>query len=184
MNALIAYYSNEGSTAMVAEGLAQAVKGTTRRIVSRGTAGPGSILAAMLGLGTRLVDADYDLNGYDVVVVMTPIWAGSPTPAVNTFITHAGFRDKRTFFVTVGASPTNPRAIARMERRLKARGAVIVGHQEVLGKAPRMSAPAKGKEADVPAQPDRTDDELLAEGIAIARRLETTLASEAEEAHS
>ena len=157
MNALIVYYSNEGSTAKVAEGLAQTTGGIVRQLVSRKGAGPGSILAALLGLGTRLVDADYDVSNSDVVILMTPVWAGSPAPAINSFIAHAQLRDKRVFFVTVGISPTNPRAVAQMERRLKARGGLVIGHQEVLGKTPSMSAPAKGKEASSPhkARPHR-----------------------------
>ena len=86
MNVLIVYYSNEGSTAKVAEGLAQATGGTVRQLIDKRAAGPWSIIAALLGLGTRLVGADYDVSGRDVVVVMTPVWAGSPTPAINTFI--------------------------------------------------------------------------------------------------
>jgi flavodoxin len=181
MNILIAYYSNEGSTAKVAEGLAQATGGTVRQLVDKRTAGPGSIVAALLGLGTRLVGADYDVSGRDVVVLMTPVWAGSPTPAINTFIAHAQLRDKHAFFVTVGVSPTNPHAIARLERRLKSRGALVVGHQEVLGKQPKMSGPAEGKEPQVPTTPDPTDEELIAAGTAIARTLEAALAPAANE---
>ena len=172
MNALIAYYSNEGSTAKVAEGLTQTIQGTVRRLVDRRAAGLGSMAAAFLGLGTRLVGADYDVSGCDVVVLMTPIWAGCPTPAFNTFVARAQLLGKNVFFVTVGASLTNPRAVAAMERRLKARGALVIGHQEVLGRQPLMSSASKSKEPRVPARPDPTDDELLAEGIAIARTLE------------
>ncbi len=182
MNVLIVYYSNEGSTAKVAEGLAQATGGTVRQLIDKRAAGPWSIIAALLGLGTRLVGADYDVSGRDVVVVMTPVWAGSPTPAINTFIARAQLRDKRAFFVSVGASPTNPRTVALMERRLKARGALVVGHQEILGKQPRMSAPAKGKEPQVPAQPDPTDEELIEDGTAIAHTLEAALAPGTSEA--
>jgi flavodoxin len=178
------YYSNEGSTAQVAHGLAKAAGGSVRKLVDQRSAGPGSIMAALLGLGTRLVGADYDVSDRNVVVLMTPIWAGSPTPAINTFIARAQLRDKCVFFVTVGLSPTNPRAVARMERRLKARGALLVGHQEVLGKTPRMSAPSKEKGAPVPAKPDPTDEDLTAAGAAIARALEAALALAPEENRS
>jgi hypothetical protein len=183
MNILIVYYSNEGSTAKVAEGLAQATRGTVRQLIAKRAAGPGSIIAALLGLRTRLVGADYDVSRRDVVVLMTPVWAGSPTPAINTFIARAPLRDKRVFFVSVGGSPTNPRAVALMERRLKARGALVVGHQEVLGKQPRMSGPAKGKEPQVPVQRDPTDEELIEDGTTIARTLEAALAPGKNEAH-
>ena len=184
MNILIAYYSNEGSTAKVAEGLAKATGGTVRQLVDKRTAGPGSIMAALLGLGTRLVGADYDVSNQDVVVLMTPVWAGSPTPAINTFIARSQLRNKRVFFVSVGISPSNARTVAVLERRLKARGALVVGHQEVLGKAPRMSSTAKGKDPPVPAKPDPTNEELIAAGSAIALTLEAALPPSANEAGS
>jgi multimeric flavodoxin WrbA len=184
MNVLIVYYSNEGTTAQVAHGLAEATGGTVRQLVDRRTAGPGSIIAALLGLGTRLVNPDYDVSNQDVVVLMTPVWAGSPTPAINTFIARSRLRDQRVSFVTVGVSRTNPRAVARMERRLTARGAVVLGHQEVLGRAPKMGVPSKEKEPPVQATPEPTDEDLIAAGMSIARALEADLGPAAEESQS
>jgi len=89
MNPIIFYYSNEGSTAKVAEGLAQATGGELRRLNVAGKAGPGAIFAALLGIGARLVDTDLSLDPEDAVVLMTPVWAGSPTPASTSFNTAA-----------------------------------------------------------------------------------------------
>jgi hypothetical protein len=175
MNVLIVYYSNEGTTAKVAEGLALATGGTLRKLSVRGTPGPGAIMAAMLGLGARLVDPDYDVNGRDAIVLMTPVWAGCLTPAINTFIAHAQLRGQRVFFVTVGVLPTNPRAVAAMERRLKRHGALVIGHEEVLGKQPKMDSAPSDKKPQPPAQPDPTDDQLAAAGVAVARTLEAAL---------
>ncbi|MFZ2412782.1 MAG: hypothetical protein WAW16_00945 [Candidatus Cryosericum sp.] len=111
MNALIVYYCNEGSTANVTEGLAQTTGGIIRQLVSRKGAGPGSILAALLGLGTRLVNADYDVSNSDVVILMTPVWAGSPAPAINSFIAHAQLRDKRVIFRHRRHQPNEPARI-------------------------------------------------------------------------
>jgi hypothetical protein len=81
MNVLIVYYGNESSTAKVTKGLAQATRGTVRQLVDKRTAGLGSMVAALLGLGTRLVGADYDVNGRDVVVFMTPCGLAARRPA-------------------------------------------------------------------------------------------------------
>ncbi len=176
MNVLIVYYSNEGSTAKVAEGLAQATGGTLRKLSVKGTPGPGAIMAALLGLGARLVDADYDISGKAAIVLMTPVWAGCPTPAVNTFIARSRLRGQRVFFVTVGLNPANPRAVAAMERRLTRRGALVIGHQEVLGRQVTMAGMSADKESQASAQPDPTDEQLAAAGEAIARTLEAALA--------
>ena len=176
MNTLIVYYSNEGSTAKVAEGLAQAAAGTLRRLTVKGTPGLGAIMAALLGLGARLVDADCDVSGRDVVVLMTPVWAGCPTPAINAFIARTRLRNQRVFFVTVGVLPANPRAITTMERRLKRRGAVVIGHTEVLGRQTRAAAASPDTTSQPATPPDPTDEQLTAAGAAIVHLLEASLA--------
>jgi hypothetical protein len=91
------------------------------------------LLAALLGLGTTLVDPDYTVEPYEAVVVMTPAWIGNPAPAVTTFISNAVLRGKKRFIVAVGGTAANPGAIAKLEKRLTARGAFVVGHGEALG---------------------------------------------------
>lgn len=173
-NVVIFCYSNEGSTAKVAEGLAQATGGELRHLKAAGKPGPGAILASMLGISTRLIDANLELSGEDAVVLMTPVWAGSPAPASTSFIRQAKLQGKRVFFVTVGLAPTNPKAIAALEKRLAARGANVIGHCEVRGKTPLMSQTAAN--ATPPERPDPTDDELRAAGVALATDLTAALA--------
>jgi flavodoxin len=174
-NVVIFYYSNEGSTAKVAAGLAQATGGELRRLNTLGKPGPGAILAALLGLGTRLVDTDLALDAEDAVVLMTPVWAGSPTPASTSFIRHARLQGKRAYFVTVGLSATNPKAVAALEKRLASRGAVVAGHSEVRGKAMANAQPAAN--AKTPVLPDPTDEELAAAGAALAGEVTSALAT-------
>jgi flavodoxin len=161
VNLLIIYYSREGSTAQIARGLAQATGGTLRKLVdSRRMENGGmfrALLAALLGLGTTLVDPDYTVEPYDALVVMTPVWIGNPAPAVTTFISNAVLKGKKTFIVAVGGTATNPGTIARLEKRLRARGASVVGHGEALGYIPdpRATRPS--------------DEELMAEGALLAK---------------
>jgi flavodoxin len=160
VNLLITYYSREGSTTQIARGLAQATGGTLRRLVdSRRMENGGmfrALLAALLGLGTTLVDPDYTVEPFEAVVVMTPVWMGNPTPAVTTFISNAALKGKKMFIVAVGGTAANPGAIARLEKRLRARGASVVGHSEVLGYIPDPRA----------VRP--SDEELMTEGVLLA----------------
>jgi hypothetical protein len=87
---------------------------------------------------------------------MTPVWIGNPAPAVTTFISNAVLGGKKTFIVAVGGTTANPRAIARLEKRLMARGASVVGHSEVLGYIPDPKA----------VRP--SDEELVTEGVLLA----------------
>ena len=160
MNLLITYYSREGSTAQIARGLAQATGGTLRRLVDSHRMENGgmfrALLATLLGLGTTLVDPDYTVEPYEAVVVMTPVWIGNPAPAVTTFISNAVLKGKRVFIVAVGGTAANPRTIARLRKRLMARGASVVGHGEALGYIPDPRA----------VRP--SDEELTAEGVLLA----------------
>lgn len=175
MNPVIFFYSNEGSTAKVAEGLAQATGGELRRLNVPGKPGPGAILAGLIGLSARLVDTDLDVGGHDAVVLMTPVWAGAPTPAGNAFIRTAALKEKRVFFVTVGAGDANPKAVATLEKRLTSRGAIIIGHREVRGKT--MAMAKADPKATQPTRPDPTDEELAAAGASLAADLTAALAT-------
>jgi flavodoxin len=159
VNLLIAYCSREGSTAQIARGLAQATGGTLRELVDSRRMENGMFrapLAALLGLGTTLVDPDYTAEPYEAVVVMTPVWIGNPAPAVTTFISNALLKGKKTFIVAVGGTAANPGAIARPDKRLTARGASVIGHGEALGYIPDPRA----------VRP--SDEELVAEGFLLA----------------
>ena len=176
MNAIIFYYSSGGSTARVAEGLGQAMGCEVRRLGVSGKPGPGAILAAMTGMGARLTaDTDLRLDGCDAVVLMTPVWAGAPAPASTTFINKAVLTGKPVYFVTVGGLPSNPKAVAALEKRLSARGAVVAGHTEVQGKAGTAPQP-DGKSCEQ-NPPDPTDDELTACGTGLAATVMAALAT-------
>jgi flavodoxin len=157
---LIIYYSREGSTALIARGLAQATGGTLRELVDSRTMANGgmfrALLAALLGLGTILMNPDYTVEPYEAVVIMTPVWLGNPAPAVTTFISNVVLGGKKTFIVAVGGTAGNPRVVARLEKRLRARGATVVGHGEALGYIPDPRA----------VRP--SDEELVTEGILLA----------------
>jgi len=115
-----------------------------------------ALFATLLGLGTTLVNPDYTVEPFEAVVVMTPVWIGNPTPAITTFISNAVLKGKRAFIVAVGGTAANPRIITKLEKRLKARGASVVGHGEVLGYIPDPKA----------VRP--TDEELVTEGVLLA----------------
>ena len=118
-----------------------------------------TLLATLLGLGATLLDPDYSVEPFEAVVVMTPVWIGHPAPAVTTFISNAVLKGKRVFIVAVGGTAANPRAIARLRKRLIARGAFVVGHGEELGYIPDSRA----------VRP--SDEELAAEGVQLAETI-------------
>lgn len=45
----------------------------------------GSYLASR-GLGSQIDPFEIDFDAYDTVILATPVWHGSPVPAVNAFL--------------------------------------------------------------------------------------------------
>lgn len=166
MNLLIVYYSHEGSTRLIAQGLADATGGTLRELVDSRRMENGGMFRAlrstMFGRGTTLIDPDYTIEPYEHVVMMTPVWLGRPTPAATTFARNAALKGKRVFVVAVGGTTSNPGAIARLTKRLVARGALVVGHADTLGYIPDPKA-ARPSDAELVTQ-----GTLLAESVRLA----------------
>ena len=110
MKTLVVYYSRTGVTRTVAEALAKELQGDLEEIVDlkkrSGALGWfGSAGDAMLKRRTGIGPAKKDPAGYDLVVIGTPIWAFTMTPAVRTYLTaHREALKRVAFFCTMGGS--------------------------------------------------------------------------------
>ena len=135
MALLIVYYSRTGSTRTVASALARGTGGTMRELTD---ASPRSslvaaALAALFRRSARLVDPDYDVAAYETVVVMTPIWAGNPTPAFNAFMRAVSLEGKNVILVALGESGENVATSSRLEQMARARGGHVQAVYHVHG---------------------------------------------------
>lgn len=75
-------------------------------------------MAAALGRSSRIATPERIPDGFDLVVIGTPVWSGGAAPAVNRYIDkHRGTIGKAAFFCTEGGAGDGA-AFARMERRL------------------------------------------------------------------
>jgi len=107
---LVVYYSRSGNTRKVAEAIAEGMGADIEEIVDRkkrsgffGVLGAG--WDAMRKKLTDIAEPQKDPGDYDVVVLGTPVWAGTICPAVRTWITN--FRERLpavALFATTGAS--------------------------------------------------------------------------------
>ena len=109
-NCLVVFYSRTGTTRKVAGQIAQALGCATEELTdAKGRAG---LLGAIKGGGdafrkklTRIGKAANDPGDCELVVIGTPVWAGSMTPAVRTYITEQKDRlPQVAFFLTTGSS--------------------------------------------------------------------------------
>ena len=107
---LVVYYSRTGTTQKVAEAIASRLGADLERIVDRkerhgatGFASGGK--DAMLKRLTQIDDPVKDPVEYDLVVIGTPVWAWTMSPAARTWITRmkAGL-SQVAFFLTTGGT--------------------------------------------------------------------------------
>ncbi len=135
MALLIVYYSRTGSTRTVAGALARATGGTLRELTDTSPRSNlfTTAMAALFRRSARLVDPDYDISAYEMVVIMTPIWAGNPTPAFNAFMRNVSLQGKDVVLVALGESGENIATSTRLEQMARARGGRVQGVHHIHG---------------------------------------------------
>jgi flavodoxin len=107
MKVLTAYYSRSGNTERVAEKIATKMGADIDRIVDRKDRDRtfnGWLIAgkdASQKVETDIVH-DKDPEDYDLVIVGTPVWAWTMSPAVRTYLSQHKFK-RVAFFCTYGA---------------------------------------------------------------------------------
>ncbi|MGB9666841.1 MAG: flavodoxin family protein [Candidatus Cryosericum sp.] len=159
MDTLIVYYSRTGSTRTVAAALAHELEGTLRELVDADprTNMLAAVLAALFHRSARLVDPDYDVRPYETVVLITPVWAGNPTPAMNAFVRGVDLTGKKVLIVALGESGENLATSSRLEKMVRDRGGQVIGVHHIHG----LSATGR-------AGPSATAEELQHAGERLA----------------
>jgi len=129
---LVVWYSNSGTTALVAERIARElgadleaiaeVKVRPRLVIDGqpspegGRAMPAASFAAMLGLGSAICDCRMDPSQYDLVVIGTPVWVRALTPAVRSYLKRHRKSLPRVAFFCTGGEPEKARVFGQMRR--------------------------------------------------------------------
>jgi len=100
VNALVVYYSRTGTTRAVADKVAQALGATVEELIdTKNRKGPlGSLAAGKDALTKKAVPIQPMTNDpadFDLVIVGTPVWAGTMSSAVRAFLAEHGRRIRR-----------------------------------------------------------------------------------------
>lgn len=130
MKALVVSYSNSGATRVVAERIAAYLGAEVDEIREKkprprllidgqkpeaaGMALPRAAMAAVLGLNSPLEEPGKDPGDYDLVVVGSPVWANSLTPAARSYLRRHKKSLKRVAFFCTCGDPTKARIFAQM----------------------------------------------------------------------
>ena len=93
MRAIVVYYSLEGHTQYIAEEIAQCLKADTLALKIAKPYPKGKMArmfwcgkAAVFGEKPKLAPYEFDTSQYDLVILGTPIWAGSHAAPISTFL--------------------------------------------------------------------------------------------------
>jgi flavodoxin len=125
MKTLVVYYSRTGNTRGLAEKIAGILHADFDEIIDKKdrTGITGYLKAGKDAMTKASTDIGYKLNpvDYDMVVIGSPIWGFTMTPALRTYLTaHSGSFKDVAFFATSGGSEIDK----------------IAGEMELLSKHP------------------------------------------------
>jgi len=110
MKALTVFYSRTGTTRKIAGSISKALSCDIEEIFdTKNRAGPLGFITAGRDASekklTVIQDTKMDPNMYDIVVIGTPVWAGTMSAAIRTYISQNKERFKRVaFFCTCGGT--------------------------------------------------------------------------------
>ena len=127
----IIYYSNGGTTDLVAKTLAKHLNAELIRIHDlKNRNGIKNRFFASINafreVKTDIVPAKVDLRGYDTIYFGTPTWNGNPTPAILTIIDRCDLRAKDVILFATMDANRGESNISRLEEKVKLRGARVI----------------------------------------------------------
>lgn len=131
MKRIIVYYSQGGTTDMVAKTLAKTLRADIVRIhdLKNREGFKNRFLSSINAFReqkTDIVPAKLDLSAYDTIYFGTPTWAGNPTPAILTIIDRVNLKGKDVILFATMDSNRGESNIERLEEKVKMRGARVI----------------------------------------------------------
>lgn len=126
MKSVVVYYSLTGNTGLVAKMIADRIGADVVQLlpekevpafgVKKYIIGGKSV---MLNEKPKLLNENLNLEGYDTLILGTPIWARCFVPAVNTLLSDYMIKGKNVYLFTVHGPGTNAeQCLAKMKEKL------------------------------------------------------------------
>jgi len=137
MKAVIIYFSLEGSTDSAARLIAEKTGADLIRLIPEKQLPAGNFQkyfwggkSAVFNEKPKLANGPIDLTVYDTVIIGTPVWAGTLTPPVLTFLTDNPFKDKKIFLFACHSGGGAQKCFAKLTARLD--GNSVLGTAEFI----------------------------------------------------
>lgn len=121
MKTAVVYYSLEGNTRYAAEKVADALEADVIELVPKKAYPDRGFKkffwggkAATMKDKPELEPYDFDSSKYDLVVLCTPVWAGTFTPPLRTFLSENDLSFKRVAVVASSSGGSAEKCISRL----------------------------------------------------------------------
>jgi len=138
MKSLVVFYSRTGTTKRIGEALAQLLECDSEELVdTKKRSGPLGFVSAGRDAQakklTTLVDIKHDPALYDLVILGTPMWGGTLSSAIRTYISANKSKFKRVAFFCTQGGTDNKQLFDEMEALCEQRpvGTLAVSQEEV-----------------------------------------------------
>lgn len=125
MKTLVVFYSLEGNTQKAAKIIRKELSADYLKLIPvKDVPVNGSKkflvggMKATFGVKAKLQRISVDANKYDRIILGTPVWAGKPAPAINTFLSKNHITDKVVAVFTCSGSGDDSGCIRRLKKKL------------------------------------------------------------------
>jgi NAD(P)H-dependent FMN reductase len=133
MKSIIVFYSYSGNTRKVADFLSEYLKQKFEveiieiKALDESASFFGQCQRAFWHKKAEIEQVNFDLKGYDLICIGTPVWAFAPAPAINTYLDKcSGLEAKEVIlFTTYGSGTGNGRCLNYMQKILSQKGARV-----------------------------------------------------------
>ena len=100
MKSLVVYYSRTGNAKFIAEKIVANIDADAEEIMDlKKRSGPIGFLSggkdATQGKETKIGETKLSPKDYNLIIIGTPVWSSSPTPAIRTYINHNDLSGKK-----------------------------------------------------------------------------------------
>jgi len=120
LKTLIVYYSRTGKTKSVAEKIAYELGAEIEEVIDKKKrSGALGFLSggmdATIGRKTEIAETSKNPGDFDLIVVGSPVWSSSPTPAIRTYLSKHDLAGKKVAAFYTSEGTGNEKAIAKIK---------------------------------------------------------------------
>jgi len=134
MNKLIVYYSYSGKTRKIAENLAKQESVDIYEIKDNKPLGKlkaytAGIIASIKGKAWKIKPPDIDINKYDKIIILAPVWASNPPPALNAMLEY--LPSGKQIDIKMVSMSGKSECKDRLESVIKAKGSTLDSFEDI-----------------------------------------------------